>query len=67
MRREFWIAHPAVDGGPGGPVRWFKWHLAEWLHRHARRLEHDALYPNCEVCGKPRNRSNHDNCDEIPF
>ncbi len=64
---EFWIPHPATQGAPVGLVRWLKWRLSEWLGDHARRLERDALYPNCEGCGKPRKRGDHSGCDEIPF
>jgi hypothetical protein len=61
------IEHPACQGEDVSVIRWLKWHLSEWLGGHARRLEHEALYPNCEMCGKPRNRGDHSHCDELPF
>lgn len=64
---EFWIAHPAADREPVGFVRWFKWHLSERLSAWSRKLGYEALYPNCEACGQPRNRGSHKGCDEIPF
>lgn len=62
-----WIDHPACQDGPVSLTRWIKWHVSQWLDRHARRLERDALYPNCEGCGTPRNRGDHSKCDELPF
>lgn len=64
---QFWIAHPAADSAPVGFIRWAKWRLSEWLDRKARKLASDALYPNCEDCGKPRKRGDHSKCVELPF
>lgn len=65
--REFWIAHPACQSEPVGFVRWAKWHLAERLSGWARKLEWEALHPNCRDCGNPRNRGDHSDCFEPPF
>lgn len=62
-----WIAHPACQSNPVSVGRWLRWRLSELLGRWACRLEHDALYPNCDDCGKPRRRGDHSKCMEIPF
>lgn len=61
------IDHPACQNGPVGLVRWAKWCLSERLANWARTLERDALYPNCDDCGKPRNKGDHSKCFELPF
>ena len=43
--KRFWIAHPAADHEPVGPVRWLKWKLSIWLFDLASRLEYEALSP----------------------
>lgn len=53
--KRFWIPHPAVSE-PVGPVRWIKWHLAEWLGSLARRLELDVIEPGWR-----------DDPDRLPF
>lgn len=61
-----WIDHPATTN-PVGPVRWLKFHASQWMERKARQWEIEALYPDCEECGKPRTRGDHSACNELPF
>lgn len=61
-----WIDHPACSE-PVSVKRWIKWKLSEWLGRISARLEWQALYPNCQMCGKPRDEGNHSGCEELPF
>ena len=63
---EHWINHPGCQN-PVSLTRWLKFQLSEWLSGIARRLEQDAVYPNCEACGKPRRKGDHSNCEEMPF
>jgi len=44
--KRFWIAHPAADDEPVGPVRWLKWKLSQWLFDLANRWEKDAIRPD---------------------
>ena len=61
-----WIDHPGCSN-PVSRYRWLKFKVAEWLGNLARRWEYDAVFPNCEMCGQPRNHGDHSNCDELPF
>lgn len=62
-----WIHHPACQDGPVSVGRWLRYRLSEWLGDWSRRLEHAALHPNCEDCGRPRNRGDHSKCEQLPF
>lgn len=61
-----WVDHPACQE-PVSWARWAKWRLSEILSRWAYKLERDAIQPNCDDCGKPRNRGDHSKCFELPF
>lgn len=61
-----WIDHPACQE-PVSWMRWAKWRIAEKLNQWAYKLEMEAIRPNCEMCGTPRNRGDHSHCDELPF
>jgi hypothetical protein len=66
MDMAFWIDHPS-QSCPVSVTRWAKWKVSVWLAHISVRLEWEALYPNCEACGQPRNKGDHSHCDEIPF
>jgi hypothetical protein len=63
---EHWINHPGCQN-PVSLRRYLKFQIAEWLAGIARRWEYEALYPNCTMCGKPRDSGDHCGCDELPF
>ena len=41
---QFWVQHPATQGGPVGFRRWLAWQISERLYRVQKRLERYALY-----------------------